>query len=91
MSKNAVIKGEGFNSNGGGFATLHINGTAYTANEVALRVTHHYDLLTAGKRVLNYATLDEILADQSRDENHVFGIRIGDLRLLSAAISKAEG
>lgn len=48
------------------------------------------DLLEAARRVLDYATLEGILADRTRHDNSVFGIRIGDLRALAAAIAKAE-
>jgi len=49
------------------------------------------DLLEAGNKVLNYATLDGILSDESRHADSVFAIRLGDLRELRAAIAKAEG
>jgi len=49
------------------------------------------DLLEAGNKVLNYATLDGILSDESRHADSVFAIRLGDLRELRSAIAKAEG
>lgn len=48
------------------------------------------DLVAAGSRILNYATLGDILSDASRHPNDVFAIRIGDLRALRDAIAKAE-
>lgn len=48
------------------------------------------EMFDAGTRVLDYATLDTILADPKRHDNEVFGIRIGDLRVLAAALSKAS-
>ena len=49
------------------------------------------EMLEAGKRLLNYATLEEILTNASRHDDSVFGIRLGDLRTLAAAIAKVEG
>ncbi len=48
------------------------------------------DMLAAASRVMDYATLDRIIADRSRHDNEVFGIRIGDLRALATAIAKAK-
>lgn len=49
------------------------------------------EMFDAGTRVLDYATLDTILADPKRHDNEVFGIRLGDLRPLAVALSKASG
>lgn len=54
-------------------------------------VTAAKGMLTAGQRVLDYAVLDEMLADPKRHDDCAFGIRLGDLRALAAAIAKAEG
>lgn len=48
------------------------------------------EMLAAASRVMDYATLDRIIADRSRLDNEVFGIRIGDLRALATAIAKAK-
>ena len=49
------------------------------------------DMLAAGRRVLDYAVLDRMLVDPAHDDNCAFGIRLGDLRALAAALAKAEG
>lgn len=47
------------------------------------------DLFTAGANVMDYATLDDMLSDPSKHDNAAFGIRLGDLRALRAALSRA--
>lgn len=50
----AVIKGSGFNSRGGGFTRIHVDGVKFTANEVARRV-NTYPALEAERDALREA------------------------------------
>lgn len=60
------------------------------AAEIVRACNAHDDLVAAANSVLNYSTLDGILADPSRHGNQVFGIRLRDLRALASALAKAE-
>jgi len=68
----------------------HFQGDLHSSEADARLIAAAPDLLAAGRRVLNYAVLDTILADETRHDDSVFAIRLGDLRNLAAAIARAE-
>jgi hypothetical protein len=58
--------------------------------DLAIKMAAAPEMFAAASEVLNYATLDGILENPARHDNEVFGIRIGDLRRLAAALSKLK-
>lgn len=97
--KHAVAIARPQTGQNGGFSAHHVAmmalpGLRLTQDEIdgfANLFVAAPDMLEAANRVLDYATLDDVLDDPGRHDNGVFAIRIGDLRALRAAIAKAEG
>lgn len=71
-----VIKGSGFNSNGGGFSEIIIDGVGHEPNRVRLAVTAHDGLIRA---------LQEIASDSG------FGAHSRMRAIARSALDKARG
>lgn len=84
----AVIKGSGFNRDGGGFAEIIIDGVGYKPDAVKRAVTAHDDLVAALKEIAD--EFEATIAGEGYDPDHCDCPVLDKTRAALAKAARAE-